>query len=280
MARGNGVRNHVCWIFTYPQIDVSNCNRYKVGFGGPWANAVYQTNFKKPRASKMYVLSSCSESQSQFTYCGKDVTCKASLANMTLDRTTGNWKPNKQYCDLPVCERKALRAVGSAPNALAGSAMIGQTESRTCNTNICVVDCKMSAWSAWSTCTAACRFQKAYPTQFRTRHVLFEPQGGGKECPTNVNQTQYCNKDNCPDVTVPEIWIPSMKPSVGSPAVAHNISTLKFEFLSTTVGNTPNFTNAEEKIAVYSGNVEIRKFSDNSVAKTIPASKISVDPTY
>ncbi len=55
------------------------------------------------------------------------------------------------------------------------------------------VDCKLSKWSAWSTCSEPC----GGGTQMRTRKVVQNPEHGGKACDP-LTQSQACNKQPCP----------------------------------------------------------------------------------
>jgi len=54
------------------------------------------------------------------------------------------------------------------------------------------IDCKVSAWGAWSTCTEKC----GGGTQTRSRDIKTEPKYKGKSCPS-LEQTQTCNEDEC-----------------------------------------------------------------------------------
>lgn len=67
-------------------------------------------------------------------------------------------------------------------------------EKSTCNDFRCPISCKVSAWSAWGTCTKTCG---AGGTQ--TRERLRDPpaQYGGKECDKELLQNVTCNKKLC-----------------------------------------------------------------------------------
>ncbi|MEZ5139735.1 MAG: hypothetical protein R2711_13505 [Acidimicrobiales bacterium] len=69
--------------------------------------------------------------------------------------------------------------------------VLSQTDS--CNTQPCPVDCVVSAWSAWSPCSVEC----GGGTQSRTRTVTTFPAYGGTPCPTLV-ETNPCNTQPCP----------------------------------------------------------------------------------
>eukprot|EP00747_Dinoflagellata_sp_TGD_P216401 gnl/TRDRNA2_/TRDRNA2_88942_c0_seq1.p1 gnl/TRDRNA2_/TRDRNA2_88942_c0~~gnl/TRDRNA2_/TRDRNA2_88942_c0_seq1.p1 ORF type:complete len:725 (-),score=158.82 gnl/TRDRNA2_/TRDRNA2_88942_c0_seq1:198-2204(-) len=63
-----------------------------------------------------------------------------------------------------------------------------------CNNHPCDVDCKLSEWSAWGSCSRACDggFMP------RTMEVIAPAQGSG-HCPSEEERTQYlaCNKEPC-----------------------------------------------------------------------------------
>lgn len=67
------------------------------------------------------------------------------------------------------------------------------TEKKACNTQSCPVDCQVSDWNEWSSCTASCGGGK----QTRSRTILQHNSGGGKECPI-LTETQSCNNQLCP----------------------------------------------------------------------------------
>jgi len=71
-------------------------------------------------------------------------------------------------------------------------------DSQPCNTQICPVDCKVSTWSDWNTCSATC----GGGDQARYRNVLIPSTGGGADCGP-LEQHQQCNTQLCPqDCTV------------------------------------------------------------------------------
>lgn len=56
-----------------------------------------------------------------------------------------------------------------------------------CNTDPCPIDCEVSNWGAWSTCSESCN-----GTQSRVRTVTQNPQFGGEACPDLI-ETRDCN---------------------------------------------------------------------------------------
>ena len=66
-------------------------------------------------------------------------------------------------------------------------------ETKACNTDVCPVDCQVSDWSNWSTCSAYC----GGGTQERTRSIITQAKGNGsKQCP-ELKETKACNTDVC-----------------------------------------------------------------------------------
>mmetsp|Transcript_92515 Transcript_92515/g.267097 ORF Transcript_92515/g.267097 Transcript_92515/m.267097 type:complete len:908 (+) Transcript_92515:2-2725(+) len=61
-----------------------------------------------------------------------------------------------------------------------------------CNQVQCPVNCKMSEWSTWSSCTRACDGG----IRQRTRNVLTEPRHGGDACDA-ATETQPCHSEAC-----------------------------------------------------------------------------------
>lgn len=55
----------------------------------------------------------------------------------------------------------------------------------------CPIDCVVSSFTHWSTCSRTC----GSALQQRTRHVLATPLYGGADCPS-LTQTRPCNHDN------------------------------------------------------------------------------------
>ena len=55
------------------------------------------------------------------------------------------------------------------------------------------VDCKVSQWNVWDSCSVTC----GSGTKKRTRNVAQEPKNGGAMCP-DLEETMDCNTDKCP----------------------------------------------------------------------------------
>lgn len=65
-------------------------------------------------------------------------------------------------------------------------------QSQQCNKQACGVDCVVSNWSAWSSCSRTC----GGGSRSRTRTVVSQPQNGGLACPELI-QYDVCNTDAC-----------------------------------------------------------------------------------
>jgi len=68
-------------------------------------------------------------------------------------------------------------------------------ETRSCNTQSCAIDCKVSSWGPWSDCSKSC----GGGTSGRSRTIKREPAHGGKECPSTLTEEKACNTEACPD---------------------------------------------------------------------------------
>lgn len=73
------------------------------------------------------------------------------------------------------------------------------TETQECNSQPCAVDCVLSSFGDWSTCSASCHSEgQPAPTQTRTRTIVTQPAYGGKSC-DSLQETRECNVDTyCP----------------------------------------------------------------------------------
>jgi Spondin-like TSP1 domain len=64
------------------------------------------------------------------------------------------------------------------------------------------VDCGVSTWSDWSSCSVKC----GGGIQTQTRTVTQQAANGGAACPTTLSQTQACNTQGCPVDCVVSAW--------------------------------------------------------------------------
>jgi hypothetical protein len=82
-----------------------------------------------------------------------------------------------------------------------GAGVRQETVTTACSTQACTpsaVNCEVSAWSAWSTCTKTC----GAGLHTRTRTVVTQPANGGAACPA-LSETQQCWDAWCPE---PCLW--------------------------------------------------------------------------
>lgn len=66
-------------------------------------------------------------------------------------------------------------------------------ETKACNTHKCPVNCVVSDWGTWGTCSQSCGSGE----HDRQRSATTLPAHGGKLCPA-LMQTQHCNTHACP----------------------------------------------------------------------------------
>ena len=78
------------------------------------------------------------------------------------------------------------------PSAYGGSVCPSLFEEQQCNTQACPIDCVVSDWSEWSSCSKQCDGGK----QSRTRTIKMNPSNGGAVCPS-LKEEQECNKQSC-----------------------------------------------------------------------------------
>jgi hypothetical protein len=77
----------------------------------------------------------------------------------------------------------------------------GLEEDRACNTELCPIDCVMSAWSAYTTCSATCD----WGMQSATRSITTHPAHGGEVC-TKTADSRPCHETYCPIHCVVSDW--------------------------------------------------------------------------
>jgi len=78
-------------------------------------------------------------------------------------------------------------------------------EHKDCNTHICPVECELTLWGAWSTCSATCG-KGAFT---RTRQIKVQPEDGGAPCPSTA-ETKPCDLMACPVDCKTTQWVCGM----------------------------------------------------------------------
>merc|ERR1740117_2249345 len=96
-------------------------------------------------------------------------------------------------------EQKLTRNVLTHPNG--GTKCLPLAAMRSCNNDPCPVDCKLSAWSGWSKCSAEC----GGGVSQRLREVKKAMRYGGKPC-SATSQTKACNAQACEKDCELSVW--------------------------------------------------------------------------
>jgi len=97
-------------------------------------------------------------------------------------------------CDLTCGSGYATRMRTTFTPSLHGGIACGAlVESKACNTQDCPVDCKMSEWGAFDTCTTTC----GSGSHTRTRSIARATVFGGKQCPS-MTEIRPCETHACP----------------------------------------------------------------------------------
>jgi hypothetical protein len=107
-----------------------------------------------------------------------------------VDCATRSWKAYST-CTKSCGAGSQKRSRAQVEPTFGGKACPHYAETRACNEHACPVDCAVSAWEAWSTCTASC----GTGSQKRSR-VTVAPTFGGKACPHSA-ETRACNTFAC-----------------------------------------------------------------------------------
>ncbi|XP_052284771.1 SCO-spondin-like isoform X2 [Dreissena polymorpha] len=69
------------------------------------------------------------------------------------------------------------------------------SETETCNTNLCPVNGHWSAWDSWGSCTVTCDIGK----HFRNRTCVYDPVAPkGARCPGDDHESDFCSPSYCP----------------------------------------------------------------------------------
>ena len=87
------------------------------------------------------------------------------------------------------------------PSAFGGKECPALTETISCNTNGCPVNCQVSDWGPFTDCSADCNGG----IKKRKRKILVDPRNGGEPCP-NLTESVPCNTHSCPIDCVVSQW--------------------------------------------------------------------------
>merc|ERR1712022_76520 len=100
------------------------------------------------------------------------------------------WGACSKKCGTGIRERK--REVTSRPQ-FGGLRCPRLVAKERCNVLPCPVDCKVSEWKKWESCTKSC----GGGTNRRERAIVTINQYGGKSC-GKTSETKTCNEKHCP----------------------------------------------------------------------------------
>ena len=76
-----------------------------------------------------------------------------------------------------------------------------EEETKDCHVNLCPVDCVLSLWAEWSSCSTSC----GNGVRSRKREVTQKAENWGKECPRNTEEQEPCIEEDC---AVDGAWSP------------------------------------------------------------------------
>jgi len=108
----------------------------------------------------------------------------------------------------------------ATPARNGGAACPALSEQQSCNKQACPtappkVNCAVSGWSAWGSCSKSC----GSGTQTRTRRIATPAKNGGAACPA-LSEQQSCNRQACPTsapvLTKREIIVKAAAPIVAA----------------------------------------------------------------
>jgi len=78
------------------------------------------------------------------------------------------------------------------------------TQTVTCNTQPCAIDCAHGEWSSWTACTKSC----GSGTASRSRNITTYAEHGGLDCVGGLEQLQACAHQACPTDCIADPWQP------------------------------------------------------------------------
>ena len=93
---------------------------------------------------------------------------------------------------LPCADRHDYQRCNSTAHC-AGEMVVLEKRSKSILPSSISVDCNLTEWTSWSSCTITC----SGGTQMRNRSVLRSEQFGGQACP-ELEETNGCNTKECP----------------------------------------------------------------------------------
>lgn len=75
------------------------------------------------------------------------------------------------------------------------------TETEQCGTMLCPIDCSVSTWGGWESCSKTC----GSGSQYRTRRITMDSDNGGVKCPV-LSLERSCASESCPVDCAVSAW--------------------------------------------------------------------------
>jgi hypothetical protein len=105
----------------------------------------------------------------------------------------GKWSTCNKKCGSGSQYRKRTVTTAAKNGGKKCGALVSK---KSCNTELCAVDCKLSPWSVWGKCSVSCGRNGR---KMRSRSVISHPQHGGKTCKGQaVHNGKDCDMGPCP----------------------------------------------------------------------------------
>jgi hypothetical protein len=159
----------------------------------------------------------------------------------------------------------------SRPAQCDGTCLDDLSESTQCNApsqcTLPAVDCDISAWSAWSKCSASC----GAATKTRARVVRTEAANGGQPCPIDLSEVDLCNSPSCTTTTMATTTTTTAPPTQTSVGANGEVRVIASTDLAIAGGRN-------ESLSVVIGGVGIRVTANpnNAMLQDLPGAGLGV----
>eukprot|EP01012_Entosiphon_sulcatum_P029449 TRINITY_DN358_c0_g1_i1.p1 TRINITY_DN358_c0_g1~~TRINITY_DN358_c0_g1_i1.p1 ORF type:complete len:2229 (+),score=276.12 TRINITY_DN358_c0_g1_i1:2833-9519(+) len=111
-----------------------------------------------------------------------------------------NWGQCSKSCGSGI--QTSSRTIVTQPQYGGKSCPQDLQQTRTCNTDPCPINCEISDWGQWGSCSLPCGSGQ----QIRIRTVITSAQFGGTPCPPDLQESRVCNDQPCPIDCVVSTW--------------------------------------------------------------------------